>query len=141
MTGRNFFSANKTMLINQKSLVAVAVAVFLVLAGVWFFSGGQNNLKKTAPLDRADVVLTEKGFVPETVTVRINGSVRFSTNRDKPLWPASNSHPTHDIYSEFDPRESILAGEKWTFQFNRAGKWGYHDHLRSYYTGTIYVVQ
>ena len=89
----------------------------------------------------AHVVLTDTGFVPSIVSVPVGGTVTFSTNRDIPFWPASNTHPSHTIYPEFDPKHSIVAGDTWSFIFTREGDWQFHDHLRSYFTGTVHVVQ
>lgn len=85
------------------------------------------------------VELREEGFVPATLVVRRGTTVTFSTARGKPFWPASDIHPTHSIYSEFDPRKPVEHGDSWTFQFDRAGEWRYHDHLAPGERGTIVV--
>ena len=93
------------------------------------------------PEDSASVVLTEQGFTPKEITVKAGGTVTFSTDRDKTFWPASDSHPNHTIYPEFDPQGPVSAGDTWSFRFDKEGDWKYHDHLRSYFTGTIHVVK
>ncbi len=86
------------------------------------------------------VELRENGFYPKELTIAKGDIVQFTTTRDKPFWPASNLHPTHTIYSEFDPREPIEPGRSWSFRFDRVGRWQYHDHLFANYTGKITVV-
>ena len=85
------------------------------------------------------ITLTEKGFVPPEIRILLGDTVRFSSTLDSQYWPASNLHPAHDIYPEFDPKRPLLPGESWSFTFDRPGAWRFHDHLRSYYTGVIYV--
>ena len=85
------------------------------------------------------VVLTENGFKPETTKIREGDTVRFTTDRQEPFWPASDIHPTHTIYPEFDPKEPILPGQEWAFRFKKTGEWKYHDHLSPIFTGKIIV--
>ena len=61
-------------------------------------------------------------------------------NRGKQIhWPASNIHPTHQIYSEFDPKETIPPGGDWSFKFDKVGEWKMHDHVYPNFTGLIIV--
>lgn len=85
------------------------------------------------------VVLRDRGFEPRDLRISQGTKVTFSTDRDHKFWPASNSHPSHTLYPEFDPKHLIEPGDTWSFTFERVGRWGFHDHVRSYFTGTIYV--
>lgn len=87
----------------------------------------------------ATTTLTTEGFVPNELYVLRGGTVVFINQSDHPFWPASNLHPDHSIYSEFDPREPIDVGKEWAFVFEKPGIWGFHDHVRSYYTGIVHV--
>ena len=60
-------------------------------------------------------------FVPKVITVEVGVTVVFSNESDQPFWPASNIHPTHHIYPEFDAKGSVPPGESWTFTFDRPG--------------------
>lgn len=85
------------------------------------------------------IKMTPNGFEPQTTTVDENSTVYF-VNQDKvDHWPASNIHPTHDIYPEFDPKKPIEPGESWLFKPKRAGEWKYHDHLNPHIRGTLVV--
>ncbi len=88
-----------------------------------------------------NIVLTEDGFEPKKVSIQAGDVVRFTTTRKEPFWPASNSHPIHDIYSAFDPRKPIAPNDSWEFKFKKVGAWEYHDHLFPYYRGTIVVAK
>ncbi|MBI5134413.1 MAG: cupredoxin domain-containing protein [Candidatus Taylorbacteria bacterium] len=86
--------------------------------------------------------MTEKGYSPATTTIKRGEAVRFvNATDDAYLWPASNLHPTHELYPEFDPREPVGPGEEWEFVFEEAGEWTYHDHLKPRIRGTISVVE
>ncbi|MFT7507310.1 MAG: hypothetical protein ACI92I_000453 [Acidimicrobiales bacterium] len=85
------------------------------------------------------VVLTEEGYVPNELTIPLGTVVEFSTTIDRPHWPASNLHPSHGIYPEFDPMKPVASQNTWQFTFDKSGDWKFHDHIRSYYTGIIHV--
>lgn len=87
------------------------------------------------------IEMTSDGFEPQSVTVDVNSTIIF-LNKDKDVrWPASNVHPTHELYSEFDPKKPIQIGESWPFSPKRVGEWRYHDHLFPHMRGTITVIE
>lgn len=90
--------------------------------------------------EEANIELRKEGFVPSRVAIRKGGKVTFVSALPREYWPASDIHPTHSIYPEFDPQKPVPQRGSWTFQFNRAGEWRYHDHLAPGNRGTITVV-
>lgn len=119
---------------------------WIVLAGIFLAVGATlmyvfTTVQPQHELVQVTVVLGEKGFDPQEVTLQKGGTVTFLTTRNKPFWPASNLHPSHTIYSEFDPMRPLQPSETWQFTFDRVGDWAYHDHLRSYYVGIVHVVE
>lgn len=83
------------------------------------------------------ITLKKDGFEPDTLIIRQNDTVVFRSELDTDFWPASNLHPQHGIYPEFDPKEPVPAGTQWQFQFSKAGRFKFHDHLFANYTGLI----
>jgi plastocyanin len=108
---------------------AVIAVLFLGFFGFKFFQSSSDHV----------VVLTETGFTPEKLTIKEGETVRFETNRKEPFWPASNVHPTHTIFPDFDPREPVAPGDSWSFTFTKAGTYKYHDHIASNFEGEIIV--
>jgi plastocyanin len=121
----------KTILI--KYAVLFSVPVLMVSGGLFFMK------KEKVSLERI-VTLTPLGFVPEKLVIRAGDTVTFASKVGKPFWPASDSHPTHDIYAEFDPERPIQATSTWNFTFKRPGTWNYHDHFASRFVGKIVVL-
>ena len=80
------------------------------------------------------------GFSPSELEIN-QGDRIFFENIDNTTghWPASDIHPTHGIYPEFDSKKPIPPGQVWTFNFDKAGIWRFHDHLFPDHTGTIAV--
>ncbi len=85
------------------------------------------------------VSMDEDKFTPETLEIPVGGQIKFINQSEKARWPASNLHPTHGIYPEFDPTREIASGESWIFKFKNRGTWRYHDHLYPQIKGTVIV--
>ena len=86
------------------------------------------------------VTYTAEGlFVPERLDILAGDTVTFVNKSDWGVWPASNIHPTHEIYPEFDPLREIPPGESWSFTFDKNGYWRYHNHSYASETGLIVV--
>jgi len=99
------------------------------------------------------VEMSLSGFSPKILEINKGDTIRFiNVGRGAP-WPASNIHPSHTSYpgsgigkcrgaeanSIFDACKSLGGGESFTFTFDKAGTWQYHDHLKPSLRGTIKV--
>lgn len=93
----------------------------------------------TANQNTSMIHITSTGFSPNTLTIKKGTTVTFINDDTNPHWPASNPHPVHTDYSGFDSKKSIDAGGSWSFTFNNAGTWQFHDHLRASIHGAITV--
>lgn len=85
------------------------------------------------------IVITAKGYDPLKSIIKKGTRVIFRNQDSRLHWPASNIHPTHLIYPEFDPGKPVKQEESWEFTFNKVGKWYFHDHLYPNLTGSITV--
>ncbi len=134
------------MTIRQISLVVALIAVVAVGTILTHRPTGESSQQNPSVSSPAQdlapsvtVDFTRNGFVPERVTIRQGQIVRFTTTAGKPFWPASDIHPTHQIYPEFDPKRPIPFQESWSFRFDKIGAWRFHNHLDASFTGTIVV--
>jgi plastocyanin len=78
-------------------------------------------------------------FTPDKIEISLGDSVTWINKGDYDFWPASNIHPTHEIYPEFDPKGPIAPGKNWTFTFTKTGIHRFHDHLYESATGVVRV--
>ncbi|MBI3251529.1 MAG: hypothetical protein HYZ62_01305 [Candidatus Andersenbacteria bacterium] len=85
------------------------------------------------------VTITADGFSPREVALDTSSTVIFLNKDSLAHWPASNAHPRHDIYPEFDPSQAIAPGDFWAFKPTKSGTWRYHDHLNPHRQGTLIV--
>ena len=86
------------------------------------------------------ITRTNDAFVPSTITIRKGDTVTFVNASASAFWPASNAHPSHGLYPEFDPKQPVAPGASWSFTFLRAGTWGFHDHMHAATQGAITVI-
>lgn len=116
------------------------VAGFLIILGLFLvFRPGQKNV--VTPSNSTQVEVTNADFNPQSLKIKKSETVTWMNKSDEPIWPASNIHPTHQVYAEFDPKRPIKSGDSWSFDFEKAGVWRYHDHLAPQKTGVIEVVE
>lgn len=97
---------------------------------------------KSVKAEGAFVVhMTTDGFSPGKFTVKKGTGVVWENDDADFRWPASDLHPTHTIYPEFDPQQPVPQKSSWEFTFEKVGTWRFHDHLKPYFTGTITVTE
>jgi plastocyanin len=122
------------------------VCLILIVGGIFFAISAKDSNPPTIVTIRMD----KEGFTPTDITINKGDVVEFinAMSLDCPesdarcsFWPASNLHPTHDEYPEFDPLKPLAPGESWSFKFNKVGKWDFHDHLKSRLRGTVTVIE
>lgn len=85
------------------------------------------------------ITYSDDGYSPSSINIKIGEIITFINQSQDPMWPASDVHPIHSIYPEFDPKKSFGSGEEYRFKFEKAGTWQYHDHLRPAKKGTVTV--
>lgn len=78
-------------------------------------------------------------FTPALINIKVGDIVIFKNNSQEDFWPASNPHPNHTDYPEFNARQPVSPGSKYQFKFIKTGKWGYHNHLNPSSVGVINV--
>jgi hypothetical protein len=128
----------------QKKLLLIFGLVALIsLAGIYFLNQPKSSQISTQPNipvgQTHTVVLTENGFQPSEIEIKVGDIVEFKASINEPFWPASDLHPTHGIYPEFDPTEPIEPSDSWPFQFLKNGRWKFHDHLQPIFRGVVIV--
>lgn len=129
--------------------IIIVITFFLILSigtlAVYIFLEPQpmamtvaNNNIDSAHYNKT-ITLTENGFSPKDITIKKGDVIRFMTTANLQFWPASDPHPTHELFPEFDPQEPINPDQSWLFTFTKPGTWKFHNHLDPTSRGTIIV--
>jgi plastocyanin len=119
----------RTVVKNDTLAVLTILCVTLAVGSLLFFT------HRTVVVHR-----TERGFEPKSISIHKGDTVVFVADTGKEFWPASDNHPSHTLYPEFDPRRALSPKERWSFTFDRAGVWAFHDHLAPEIRGAVLVV-
>lgn len=126
-------------------VVTVLLVLILVGAGVYFFQNNkkvsEEDLKITSELTKNEltIVYNNEGFSPRELKIKKGQTVKFINQSDRKMWVASDNHPAHEIYPEFDQKEITERGATYEFKFEKSGNWGYHNHTFSNHIGIIIV--
>lgn len=118
-------------------LVVVVIGLFLMLSG----RNKQEKVTSKTPEATAIVTITNSGFVPSTLTVKKGQTVKWVNSDVSPHRVASNPHPTHTGLPGFDSKNNIDKDASYSFNFDKSGTFGYHDHLNPQTFNGVVVVQ
>ena len=129
----------KKLLRDNLKFIVLLVSFFVLIGLV--YSINQVPSEEVEVLEgEVTVVLGEDGFDPDYIVVKQGTKVTFKTDTGESFWVASNNHPDHLAFPEFDPKEAIAPDESWSFVFDRVGVWPYHDHLKAFLGGVVVVL-
>lgn len=140
----------------KKTIVIVALTLVIVGGTIYtMISNKKNDAQNSAitqPSDTSNeqnsspavsapkvetvtVTYDDNGFSPQNIEISKGSTVNFVNKSSIPLWVASNPHPEHTDYPEFDtPRATgdlPKLGEDFSFVFEKSGVWEYHSHTAS----------
>jgi len=124
---------------NKKKFLFLILSILIIL--VLVVAGLSKERSEKEYFWANEIVITPKGFEPSEIAVFLGDEVVFINKSGQDAWPASDFHPSHSIYPEFDTKMVLKDGDSWTFKFNQRGVWNFHDHLSSFNRGTIYVLE
>ena len=119
---------------HTKKLSLILVLIFL-LAGIYLAfktkmestsSKDESNVNSTGEYVPGEVIhpaghhedsknkiaMRSVGFEPSTLTVEKGTTVIFRNDEVRDRWPASDPHPAHDLYPEFDPKVPVKSAEQ-----------------------------
>lgn len=135
----------------KKIILAVILGAVLITAMAVILSQPIPRQKDDTEVASSDaptpanftVSYSNEGFEPERVTIPRGTKVTFKNNTDIPLYVASDPHPDHTDYPEFDTGAALQRlpgpGEDFSFVFDKPGAWKYHNHTASEHVGVMIV--
>ena len=142
----------------MNSKLLLIIIALIVVFGAFIFLGNKKT-SPTTPTNQSDsiksgvsttpaateansqvanVILGDSGFVPKDITVKQRTMVVWINKSGKAATVNSVDHPTHQLYpflnlGEFPNSSSLQV------VFDKAGRYGYHNHNNASQTGTVTV--
>jgi plastocyanin len=136
---------------SRRLTIGISILVVVLVIGVSVFvfmredtspaalqESSVEEISQISSVERT-IQITSDGFTPKDISVKRGDKIIFINSDDSPAWPASDFHPSHDIYPTFDAGKGIDPGESWDFVFDQVGTWRFHDHLLPARRGVITV--
>lgn len=101
-----------------------------------------EEVSETKESQREEILVTYTsfGFSPNIINIEMGDTVRFSNDSSLNMWVASNPHPQHTEFSDFDAGKNYQNGESYSFTFNESGTYEYHNHSNPSMRGTVVVL-
>ncbi len=135
--------------LNKIFLLKIAVCVLFLFCFQIVNVSAHESVEENA----VTIHMSEKGFEPSKIKVKIGTKVIFENTSTEDRWPASDDHPSHTLYdgtsleehcashnsTSFDACKPIPSGQSWSFVFEKAGTYSLHDHLWPQYKGEINI--
>ena len=132
------------------------VILIIIIVGAYFIikSATKSSMpvlqvseNKTSVTKESVITYTDAGYSPSALEIKAGETVTFKNESQQSMWPASAMHPAHKEYpttggclgSAFDACMGVQPGDDWSFKFDIAGNWKYHDHLSRKNFGAITV--
>lgn len=145
----------------MKKIFAIIIIAVVIVGGYFLIKKGapksattvsetsNNEVSSQSSAEEKIITYTDTGYSPSSIQIKQGGTIIFKNESSQSMWPASSMHPTHKDYpttggclgNTFDACKGIQPGESWSFKFDIAGNWKYHDHLTPKSFGIIIVQQ
>ncbi len=123
----------------QGKVVARYVKTGELVPTALFTNSGENVPHMMGDMKMETVRYTNTGYEPPLLSVPVGTMVEFVNESDDEMWVASNEHPAHTDLPTFDQFGLSPKGSTYTYTFDKAGTWTYHDHLNPEREGMIQV--
>lgn len=126
-----------------QAIAALCITVILAIA-VTNFANNRTNpvdapIVKAAPASLATVMITNNGFVPQTLTINSGSVVVWqSAQIGQPVIIASNPYPKNDSLPTLNSGQ-LNVGASYRYKFDKPGTYSYHDDLNPNVNGFIIV--
>lgn len=126
-----------------QAVAALCITVILAIAMTTFINDRSNPasapIVQAAPANLTTVMITNNGFVPETLTVKKGTVVVWqSAQIGQPVIIASNPYPQNSSLPSLKSQQ-LNVGASYRYKFDETGTVSYHDDLNPNTNGFIIV--
>ena len=130
--------------LNKRNIVVILLAIIIVIGGEAYEylkpSQNRNTVVINSPQFASMIVTyTKNGFIANKIRVKTNTKVVWKNFNNRPMWVASDPHPTHTNLSGFDQQKIVNIGGEYSYIFTKEGNFKYHNHIIPSDTGEVIV--
>ncbi len=138
---------------SQKTVIAIVIIVIVIAGGLlaWFFlqeeeTTTNQNVNKVTATNRATtdyppantVWVMDGDFNPAVMTISVGDTITWVNKDESKRKVAADPHPTSTSLPELVSGE-LEKDDSYSFMFEEAGEWYYHDYLNPIKKGKVVV--
>lgn len=132
----------------NKLIVGVGLILVLALSALGTYlvvhsnkkTSSSGNSTTTKNIVDAQVNITSHGFIPASISIKVNQAVTWTNTDNAPHLVASDPYPTDNGLAGFNSKQKLILHDNYSFIFDKAGIYNYHDDLNPYtIKGTVIV--
>lgn len=138
--------------IPAKMWLVLGLVIFMVIGGsIYFLSQNKQaspsspvinplTQKQPSPALTAEITISSKGFVPQTLKITKGTQVTWTNNDTRPHQIMTDPHPLHSLLPQLKGEGPVNKGSSYSYVFNNKGTFTYHDEITPLkFKGTIIV--
>lgn len=140
----------------KQIIASILISIIILIGAIFFISTRQKTASPSSqvtvtptPTSIVDIVkelkknevnisFTDKGFVPQTVTIKSGMAIRWKNESGETASVNSDDHPANRKFPELNLGR-FAKNESLTHTFSKPGTYTYHNHLTPTQKGTIIV--
>jgi plastocyanin len=135
---------------NKRKIIVVAIVVAVLVVGVVAFAVTNQSSKtdtKTSSSQEpqqiitANVAITAASVSPATVEIKKGQSVTWKNDDTKDHQIAADPYPTNSSLPDLGKSVVLKPGDTFTYIYESAGSFSYHDNLDPYKIKGVVVVK
>ncbi len=111
-------------------LIAALILLVIVIVVAINHNNSNNKTSTTSAKQSAQVAISDGKFVPQVIDVKIGTSVTWTNQENTGHWVASDPYPKNDALKSLNSKGPLQQNEAYTYTFDKAGTYTYHDDLQ-----------
>lgn len=126
--------------------------LFVVAAGTLLYTNNSKDTKQTPTANQAEsaqqeptavavVTVTASGFSPATVEIKKGSVVTWKNTDTADHQPSADPFPTNSSLPDWGKGAVLKTNDEFSYQFEKAGTYTYHDNLNPYKIKGVVVVK
>lgn len=124
----------------RRSVVLVIVVMVVIALGLASQIARETVTKPTPGSEQAQVAIADNNFSPAVLQVKVGTTVTWTNQEDVERWVASDPYPENTDTPGLNAGQKMGKGDSYSYTFEEAGTYTYHDDLSPTTSGTIIVV-
>ena len=123
----------------MRQVIVVLILAVVIATPLVYFTVNNSDSSADSQV-AAEIAIAGSDFSPKTIKVKKGQDVTWMNQDSNPHQISADPYPEGGSLPDLNSQEPLGQGESYTFVFDKAGTYTYHDHLNpESYKGTVIV--